>query len=313
MQHAGGRPGGVRSEKSPRTWTVPALVFFTLCCGASPQSVGPDPTQEVGFTDLSGPYLGQTPPGSAPVLFAPGYVSAEDVFEHSGAVFSPDGTEVYWAGKPDGDDLFHIYVMKLVNGRWTRPAVTPFSRDHEGNRPTFSPDGHRLYFQTIRNPLGGPILFVEREGSGWTEPTALPATINATELERPYSVTSDGSLYLGRGMRETDEVLVSRMVEGQLSAPVLAEGAIDSPYTELHAFVSPDEDYMILEQTDHHAYCTLVISYRGEDGTWSEPIPLDFGWARFPVVSPDGRYLFFMRHEGIYWVNTSFVEELRPD
>jgi Tol biopolymer transport system component len=291
---------------------MPVLFLFSvlsLCCGPSPDPTGPG--QEVELTSLSGPYLGQTPPGSTPVLFAPGYVSQENVFEHSGAVFSPDGTEVYWAAKPDGDGLFHIYFMKLVDGRWTAPAILSFTESHEGNRPTFSPDGQRLYFETIRNPLGGPILYVEREGEGWSEPSALPASINATGLERPYSVTEDGSLYFGRGLRETDEILVSRMVEGQLTAPTPVEGPIDSPYTELHAFVSPDEDYMIIEVTDHQAYCALEISYRADDGTWSEPVPLDVGWARFPVVSPDGDYLFFMTRDAIFWVSASFVEELR--
>lgn len=295
------------------TSSIPALLVFTLCCGPSPEPVGSDPTQEVELTELSGPYLGQTPPGSTPVLFAPGYVSADNVFEHSGAVFSPDGTEVYWAAKPDGDRIFHIYFMKVVNGRWTVPAMTPFTRDREGNRPVFSRDGRRLYFETIRNPLGGPILFVEPEGDGWSEPSALAASINATGMERPYSTVSDGSLYFGRGIGEADQILVARMVDGQLTAPVPVEGAIDSPDTELHAFVSPDEDYMILERTDHVSSTSLGISYRAGDGTWSEPILLDFGWARFPVVSPDGDYLFFVGPPGdIYWVSTSFVEELRP-
>jgi Tol biopolymer transport system component len=289
-----------------------ALLPFSLCCTSSPDSVGPDPNQELELTELTGPYLGQTPPGSTPVLFAPGYVSRENAFEHSGAVFSPDGREVYWAAKPNGDPLFHIYFMKLVNGRWTAPAMTSFTQDYEGNRPAFSPDGRRLYYETIRNPVGGPILFVEREGDGWSQPSAAPATINATGSERPFSVTGDGSLYFGRGVRETDEVLVSRMVDGQLTSPVPVEGAIDSPDTELHAFVAPDEDYMILEITNHTTYAALAISYCDGDGTWSEPVLLDFGWSRFPVVSPDGDHLFFMGREGIYWVSASFVEELRP-
>lgn len=47
------------------------------------------------FTDLKGDYLGQTPPDDTPVVFAPGIVSTDDL-EHSPAIFSPDGNEVYW-------------------------------------------------------------------------------------------------------------------------------------------------------------------------------------------------------------------------
>jgi Tol biopolymer transport system component len=37
----------------------------------------------------------------------------------------------------------------------------------------------------------------------------------------------------------------------------------------------------------------------------------------WPIVSPDGKYLFYTsRKDGIqdiYWVNTSFIEELKPE
>jgi hypothetical protein len=40
------------------------------------------------------PYLGQTPPGNTPVIFAQGIVSKGDV--HSRLVISPDGKEMFW-------------------------------------------------------------------------------------------------------------------------------------------------------------------------------------------------------------------------
>lgn len=288
--------------------TLPILLLLLFpCCQDTPTSGA----EQDEFTQLSGPYLGQAPPGSSPVLFAPGVVSVDGYFEHSGAVFSPDGSEVYWAAKPDGGSLFQIFFMKSLNGRWTVPQVVSFTERHEGNRPTFSPDGSTLYFESIRNPAGGPILRVTRDGDGWSQPSPLPGDINATGSERPYSVAADGSLYFGRGYMEEDQILVSRLVGGQFSEPVPVGNADDSTLTVVHGFVSPEEDYMILEETDHRAHCALSISYREPDGTWSESIPLPLGWARFPVVSPDGEYLFFMGWEGIYWVNTSFVEDLR--
>ena len=51
------------------------------------------------FTDLYGAYLGQTPPGDTPVVFAPEIVST--IFmEHSAPSFSPDGNEVFWYAVP---------------------------------------------------------------------------------------------------------------------------------------------------------------------------------------------------------------------
>ena len=47
------------------------------------------------FPELSGAYLGQTPPGLEAVRFAPGIIPIEDI-EHCFPAFSSDGKEVYW-------------------------------------------------------------------------------------------------------------------------------------------------------------------------------------------------------------------------
>jgi len=31
----------------------------------------------------------------------------------------------------------------------------------------------------------------------------------------------------------------------------------------------------------------------------------------YPLVSPDGNFLFFVREGDIYWVETKFIEDLR--
>ena len=77
--------------------------------------------------------------------------------------------------------------------------------------------------------------------------------------------------------------------------------------------VAPDKSYMIIEANKDNRIDDLYISYKMKDGFWSERIKLPFEHGRFPSVSPDGKYLFYMtRDDGIYWVNTSFIEELKP-
>lgn len=293
------------------------IVFMVTGCtvkDSDSQSVNETPGG-IQFTDLTGEYLGQTPPGAIPVLFAPGVISVNNHFEHSGAVFSPDKTEVYWSAKPDGDNVFHIYFMKRIDNRWTTPQMLSFTENYDGNRHAFSPDGRKLYFETIRNPVGGPILVVERSGDGWGDPAPLPPVINATGGERMFCLTENGSLYFARGGSPTgdEEVLVSRFVNGQFVEPEPLGPNVNSPLTEAYIFVVPDERYMVIESIDQGSYAGLYISYREADGSWSERVELSFGWARFPVISPDGLYLFFMGTGGIYWVSTSFVEDLKPD
>ena len=59
--------------------------------------------QQKDFPKLKGPYLGQKPPGMKPEIFAPGIISVDENFEHSAAVFSPDGKEVFWCTNVNGN------------------------------------------------------------------------------------------------------------------------------------------------------------------------------------------------------------------
>jgi hypothetical protein len=98
--------------------------------------------------------------------------------------------------------------------------------------------------------------------------------------------------------------------------------------------VSPDESYMIFTTTRPGDYGgdDLYVSFRGADGYWGEPINLgpevnSEVLEYCPMVTPDGKYLFFSRRlsdptdggwpnvtEGnVYWVDMEAVHRLRPD
>ena len=61
----------------------------------------------------------------------------------------------------------------------------------------------------------------------------------------------------------------------------------------------------------------LYVSFRGAEGAWMTPAALPApvntpDMELCPVVSPDGRYLFFLRSGRVYWVDASYIDELRP-
>ncbi|MBU1011967.1 MAG: hypothetical protein KKG99_03090 [Bacteroidetes bacterium] len=114
------------------------------------------------FPVLKGPYLGQKPPGIVPELFAPDIVSRSEYFEHSAAIFTPDGNEVYWAAKPNSERFYRIYCMKMVDGKWSKPEVASFCKENEYYQQfTLSPDGKKLYFTN-----GEKLLYVEKQKNG---------------------------------------------------------------------------------------------------------------------------------------------------
>jgi hypothetical protein len=71
------------------------------------------------FSDLSGPYLGQQPPGLEPVPFAERLIA----FTHSSLSISPDGTEIYWADRAAGP------IQLEVPMKATGPSQCPFRMD----------------------------------------------------------------------------------------------------------------------------------------------------------------------------------------
>lgn len=270
------------------------------------------------FPKLTGPYLGQKPPGVTPEVFAPGIISRPDYFEHSAAIFSPDGNEVYWSGKPIGTRFFEIKFMKMINGRWTEPQVASFSQKPDVNfhQPSFSPDGKKLYFDT-----GSDIWVVERQGEGWAEPSKISPKINSAGSGASLhlqTITENGSAYFRKynpnePFGKKAIIYISRKIKGNYTEPeILDENINSADEEEMAVAVAPDESYMIIEANNDNRTDELFISYKMKNGSWSERIKLPLGPGRFPSISPDRKYLFFMTREGVFWVSTKIIEGLRP-
>ena len=272
--------------------------------------------------ELTGPYLGQAPPGSTPRIFAPGIVSTRAGFEHSAAVFSPDGRELFWITNVNMRNNLpgegqQLYFMRQVDGIWTTPAMASFTNDLAGTvqRPVFSPDGMRLYFEVFGDPTSqddSDIYVVERQEDGWSAPFPLASVINTGAIERLHCVTSDGSLLFSRNpFTQREEIYISRLVEGTFAEPEKLGEPFDSAAHELAIVMAPDESYMLIGVTRTGFEDKTYVCYRNADGSWTERIRAPYQCGGFLALSPDGEYLFFLG-EGIYWVDTSFVEELRP-
>ena len=96
--------------------------------------------QQGDFPKLTGPYLGQQPPGKELKRFAPGIISPH----HSSISVSPDGKEIYWA------TYSSIMMTQLINGLWTKPVEVSFSAKSNirfyDDVPFVSPDNRKLFF-----------------------------------------------------------------------------------------------------------------------------------------------------------------------
>ncbi len=283
----------------------------------------------IRFPVLKGDYLGQKPPGEKPEIFARGIVSSIWGL-HSTVAFSPAGDEAYWSPMVIvPGELYSrgmIFGTKKVGSRWTPPEVATFCGKDDTGEPFFSPDGSKLYFNSVRplpvegNPRKEAIWYVERTKNGWSEPKPLPWIINSHQMHWQFSVDSEGDVYFsggGAGGYGMGDIWVSRFIDGEYTKPESLGPTINTEKAEITPFIAPDGSYLIFHRSDD-----FYISFRKEDGTWTEP--RDMGpeintssYELCPIVTRDGKYLFFLSTRGgeshAYWVKADIIQKLKKE
>ena len=143
--------------------------------------------------------------GDTAVLFAEGVIS--DRNEQWRITFTPDGRTAYFTESTGFFPITRqatIYVSEYVANAWTEPREASFSGTFSDIDPFITPDGHRLYFSSIR-PVAGvtrgdlDIWMVERRGAGWGEPVRLGDEVNTGRDELYPSASADGTLFFASG------------------------------------------------------------------------------------------------------------------
>ena len=261
-------------------------------------------------TRPTGPYLGQSPPGSEPEVFAPGIVSTG--LAERDVAMTPEGDEIYYTTVLGaGFDFSAIVVTRLVDGHWSEPEVAEFSGRYKDLEPAISPDGKRFFFLSYRPADGSSepvededLWMMDREPDGWGEPRPVGAPINTESAEFFPSLTRDGTLYFTRRSEDrTEAIYRSRWVEGTFEEPEKLGPEVNGAPTQFNAFIDPDERFLIVcswGREDSLGGVDYYIVFRDENDNWTGPINLGEhinnpeGQEWSPYVSPDGKYLFFM-------------------
>lgn len=289
------------------------LVFVILVFVASIAA------QEKDFPELTGPYLGQKPPGMTPVIFSPGIVST-DAHEFSIAV-SPEGDEIFFT-RMFGEGHQKIMVTRLENGRWTKPEPMPFAEDYPCFEPGFSPDGQKLFFNYWKpidenHPASCDIWYIERNGTGWSEPEHLGAPFNPGK-SMYISVTESGTVYTTELANGFSEVYIARskFADGRYGDFERIGPPVSIGKNDMYPCVAPDERFLIFssERSGTDTYHLFVTVPDGK-GSWEKPRLIETGLdvSVQPFLTFDQKYLFFTSKGDIYWVDAKIIEELKPE
>jgi len=282
--------------------------------------------EEIGFPQLSGPYLGQEPPGMTPEPFAPGVLVARDG-DAINSVFSPDGNEFYYVILEDQSPRYNLWFTQRVNGVWATPRELRLAGEYEVADIAISPDGERLYFCSDRptywdDAEGFDIWYVEREEDGWSEPINAGRTINTPGGETQPSFTTDGAMYFpswNNNRAEGDvDLFYAGYMNGEFYDSEALDGDVNSIHNEGNSFVSPDGSYILFARWGMPKHIDggkgLYISFRNPDGSWGEAVntkPVLKHRGSLAALTHDGKYLLWSTPKGFYWVDVRALEALR--
>lgn len=263
-----------------------------------------------GLAQICEPFLGKTPPGMVPEIFAPEIISIPDSNEYS-LTFSSDSTEVFFYRiAPDWHCT--LYTSKCEIGIWSTPSEAVFAIAYSASEPCFSYDNQRLYFiwsvLINREPVPN-YYFVERNDTGWSEPVLAgqgmwlcydsTGQLYTTDMS---SYQSDGKTYLAKVNTENGVFTDYERINIQ-------------PYYgyQAHPCIAKDGSYMIFDVGGGE---DLYVSFKKPDGTWGYGIRLsNHGFdvtAGGGYISPCGNYLFFHLNGDIWWVDIDVINNLNP-
>jgi hypothetical protein len=271
--------------------------------------------QALAESFAQGPYMGQTPPGSTPQIFAPGFIS--DTRPHQLELwgsFSADGHTFCF------DRRGYVFITENIDQGWTRPKRI-MSIPFRASYCCLSPDANSIYFMYSyhRSRRYHPCR-VQRTSDGWSTRQELGPPLSSPAKELGISLAANNSIYFTSGRKGDGRgiIWVAPFVNSTWPRAI----PIDMNYPVSEPGIAPDESFMVftaMNQPGGYGVRDLYLTLHLPDGTWSKPRNLGprINSAYFectPRISPDKKYLFFTRANGwgcyggpgdtgdIYWV-----------
>jgi len=277
-------------------------LWFTVCLGVGTIGFCAEPFAK-------GPYLGQTPPGSTPQVFAPGLIC--DTRSHqweAWVTFSADGNTLCFYRN------FYVYITENTDQGWTTPTRVE-SIPHQVCSPCLSPDGNSIYFNQRLYPSRrwSPRRCV-RTSEGWSLPQELGPLFTDAGVSGGFTLAADNSIFFDSNKIPygRSPFMIAPFVDNAWARPITIRLEVGNIRGHSPG-VAPDASFMVFYSIQPGApggtETNLYLTVRQPGGTWSKP--RDMGpkintgeFEYLARISPDKKYMFFSRGNG-WWGNSS--------
>lgn len=299
---------------------IAILIFITFHLTAQNDTVF------INFPQSNTFYIDKNLPDTSPIEYLSNFIDFEKHHIHSAPMFTPDMNEMYFSLYLNNDFPQRIFFTKRKNGIWTKPELASFSGTYQEGGPVISPDGNRIYYYSKRPKSGKTqakrniIWFVDRNHNGtWTNPDYIRLNYNDSNIYLPISQTKDSMLIFATGINGQHpwEIYAGKVDENKL----INVTKLGAPYfsEEIYAstiHISSDNSKIFYWKIDMNASpkrSTYISKFVNNEWTKPKKTKPSFntGGSRFPSISPDGKYVFFLSYrsgvERWYWIKSENI------
>ncbi len=194
-----------------------------------------------------------------------------------GPALSPDGSKI--AVMSAGAANFDIAIYDI-----NQTTLTRLTFEGDNTAPSWSPDGRRVSFASVRNNALMSAYMKAADGSGQDELIySADRLANAGQVV-PFGWTPDGRSMILSFTNENANNIAVLSGEGQEAKPLL-----ETPASEQQPALSPNGRWLAYASDESGAFQVFVRAFPGDGGKWQ--VSTDGGFA--PRWSPDGRRLFY--------------------
>lgn len=263
-------------------------------------------------------YLGQVPPGHDPKVFVLPVNGNLRPIER--ITISNDGKEIYFGQLNSYPaSVLKIFYLKYFDNRWQGP----FELFSGFMAPALSPNDSVLFMQASIDYYTAVTYYSVKINSAWSAPVRMfsfPQQSHYTQLttlSNYYTSTN----FPGSSLRDISKVIISGTDTTVVSLGLPVSTSLD----ESDFFIARDESYLIHARHSPSVAGDLLISYKKNDGSWTNSKSLGSHinlpnptWEYGPFVTLDNKYLFFTRGNNAwtsystYWVKIdNIIDSLR--